>query len=113
MVSNRSFLGHLFTQAHLRAANNSRPLPKPTFQIQIDTSRNLKSHLSYCKHGASLLSDRQNFGRISPQPVIHHHDPVGFHLPASNRPSRSSNVRSMLYSLYPKTHNHFAAGEIR
>jgi hypothetical protein len=81
---------------------------------QIDTSRNLKSHLNHCKHNASLFSDRQNIGRISLHLVCRYRrDPVDVDPAASNPPFRSSNVRSMLYSLYPKTHNHFAAGEIR
>ena len=64
MVSNRSFLGHLLTPAHVRApGHNCSRFPQP--KRQIDTSRNLKSHLNHCKHNASLLPDRQNFGRIS------------------------------------------------
>ena len=100
MVSNRSFLGHLLTPAHVRApGHNCTRFPQP--KRQIDTSRNLKSHLNHCKHNASLFPDRQNFGRISVRflcPCRHH--PVVVKLAASEPPSRSSNLRSMLYSLY-------------
>src|SRR5271156_1227581 len=82
MASNRSFLGYLFTPAHLRASSNRSPLPKAASQIQIDTSRNLKSHLSYCKHGASPFSDRQSFSHIGVHFTFRLH---GHSLPSSLR----------------------------
>jgi hypothetical protein len=88
----------------------------PFCAFQIDTSRNLKSHLNHCKQSASSFSDRQSFGRINfrfVSPLHHYPDQVDVKLAASEPPSRSSNLRSMLYSLYSSRHSHFAAGEIR
>jgi hypothetical protein len=85
----------------------------PSFQI--DTSGDLKSHLNHCKQGASLFPNRQSLGCIGFRFVSpHHHHPVDVDPVASNPPSRSSNLRSMLYLLYAREkRSHFAAGEVR
>src|ERR1700722_14628024 len=87
-VSNR----HSCDQKTLQPAENKRPRPVlivtlrgvfSTFSVpahfavfefpflnfhfppfQIDTSGDLNSHLNHCKHGTSLFSNRQSFGRI-------------------------------------------------
>ena len=103
MPSNRHLLG-VFSTISVPAQFAVCKFPFSNFHFppfQIDTSRDLKSHLNHCKQSASSFSDRQPFGCISFRFISpRHHHPVDFDLAASNPPSRSSNLRSMLYSLY-------------